>query len=184
MYQIILAPPGIQIGATDSPPTNWKITSHSPEKIPHPCPRRPPHKNVQAMPVFDSEVEFLNSEELSLIKSSSQPGEELTPLYSSAPWMVHKSRLREHLNNTLLIYRAGLRPSLCAAWPNLWRRARCRESKIRAQWHKENTCTNSSHIRKHLTFVQKPIQFLGWNGRTAVLILFSPLFYLFCLFPL
>ena len=94
MYQIILAPPGIQIGATDSPPTNWKITSHSPEKIPHPCPRRPPHKNVQAMPVFDSEVEFLNSEELSLIKSSSQPGEELTPLYSSAPWMVHKSLLR------------------------------------------------------------------------------------------
>ena len=92
--------------------------------------------------------------------------------------MVHKSRLREHLNNTLLIYRAGLRPSLCAAWPNLWRRARCRESKIRAQWHKENTCTNSSHIRKHLTFVQKPIQFLGWNGRTAVLILFSPLFFI------
>ena len=46
------------------------------------------------------EVEFLNSEELSLIKffpttcPAARAGEELTPLDSSAPWMVHKSRLR------------------------------------------------------------------------------------------
>ena len=46
-----------------------------------------------------TEVEFLNSEALSLIKSSPLPAqlprpgpEELTPLDSSAPWM-HKSRL-------------------------------------------------------------------------------------------
>ena len=53
--------------------------------------------------VVCTEVEFLNSEELSPIKSSQLPaqfpaapaGEELTLLDSSAPWMVQKSRLWE-----------------------------------------------------------------------------------------